>query len=760
MARNIDSSAGCGNAQPRKLISTPAVAGSIVPVLGTRRSLRQIPQRQKTKASARTPRETTNPHLLKVFAGLPAHRRELIRKRAFGFAKRSRLSKGAVDIRELEAAGLSNEQPDVLRKLAVEVSQGNTKLLRQAWLIDYVEAPPTIQEFIRDNRFLGQYFRRDEGFVGLYPRWEELLYQDFDLDSEIHNLVLTGALGIGKTTVLVVIILYRLCLVTMLKDPQKLFGMGSGSRLVFALLSVTKAVIKETAFHEALSQLRTSPYFRESCGLNVDVAYADCRVEMKCHLPDGRPCNVFLIGGSRSQDLLGQNVLGVALDEGNFRLEKDPDKSAYDLYAGITSRMANRFRKSPEYQPTISIVASSAGNEWSFTERVIKEIIDSKNPRAHRVYRCSIYEMKHHVLDLDGIYFRVAYGAANCDPVVLEGYCNEDGTPIGVGPCEPVPSGTKIEIIPRLYEEDYRRNCRAALQDFSGISAGGTRLAFPEMRHFADCISLAEADGLREPTRPGVTKIPVTMEDDQNIEDYLVRERVFIRQSGSVQPLRHSSSKRYVHIDLATRSTAGIAVCHLVGRSQPESGSPQYQLVVEYDFILALVPGREPPIYLQKIVHFIFWLRDECGFRFGQITADQYQSEMLLQALAAQGLKTDHLSVDRDKSVYEAWRNGIEGHHIRLCRNDLLLREVAFLQELEKKFDHGVGGSKDLADAAAGAYFNAITSGEKTTLAAQNVPAVFGIEPIRPGSDAALTDFGILEDYVRRSPRPIRIFQA
>lgn len=250
------------------------------------------------------------------------------------------------------------------------------------------------------------------------------------------------------------------------------------------------------------------------------------------------------------------------------------------------------------------------------------------------------------------------------------------------------------------------------------------------------------------------------MEDDLNIWDCFVRERVMVRKSGSVQPLRHASSKRYVHIDLATRSTAGIAVCHLVGRSQPESRSEQYQLIVEYDFILALVPGREPPIYLQKIAEFIFWLRDECGFRFGQITADQFQSEMLLQALAAQGLTTDHLSVDRNKSVYEAWRSGIEGHQIRLYRHDLLLKEAEFLQELEKKLDHGVGGSKDLTDAAAGAYFNAITSGEKATLSAQNVPVVLGIQRTGPGYDANLDDFGILADYLRRSQRPPRVFRA
>jgi hypothetical protein len=102
--------------------------------------------------------------------------------------------------------------------------------------------------------------------------------------------------------------------------------------------------------------MRLSPYFLETCGMNQNAEYAECRVEMKRRLPDGRPCNLFLTAGSRRQDLLGRNVLGVALDEGNFRLEKDPDRSAYDLYREITSRMSSRFQHSSEYQPTISII--------------------------------------------------------------------------------------------------------------------------------------------------------------------------------------------------------------------------------------------------------------------------------------------------------------------------------------------------------------------------------------------------------------------
>jgi hypothetical protein len=132
-------------------------------------------------------------------------------------------------------------------------------------------------------------------------------------------------------------------------------------------------------------------------------------------------------------------------------------------------------------------------------------------------------------------------------------------------------------------------------QDFSGISTRGTRRAFPEMRHFQKCIELGQVDGLREPTRPGVTKIPVTMEDDLQIWDSLIRERFFTRQSGHTQPLRHPNSKRYAHIDLATRSTAGVAICHLVAPRQPQGPAAKSQLVVDYDFLLALGPGLRSP---------------------------------------------------------------------------------------------------------------------------------------------------------------------
>ena len=186
-----------------------------------------------------------------------------------------------------------------------------------------------------------------------------------------------------------------------------------------------------------------------------------------------------------------------------------------------------------------------------------------------------------------------------------------------------------------------------------------------------------------------------------------------------------------------------MAVCHLAGTQLVDGlvkdGQPfqEYRLIVEYDFILTICAGNTKPINIGKIQKFFFWLRDMCGYRFGIVTADMFQSEAPLQELEARGYKVDKLSVDRDKSVYTSWRTGFEEHRIRLPRNEQMVREAAELLEMDKKFDHPPDGSKDTTDAAAGAYYNAINSDEKLTLASYNAPAVYSGQDIqdsqRPG---------------------------
>jgi hypothetical protein len=330
---------------PEKPSSLNPAPAPLIPVVGQKGSLTQIPLRVSADtATGRIGRSgDPNGRLVQTFRELSSQCRELMRRRLYG------LYKGAPQTQlESEAQGLPEEAfgadaRQLFLCLATEILAGNLQLLTQLWLSDYLEVPPTMDQFLFGDRFLGLSLRPAEDNTGIWPGWSQLLCRHYDLDSEVHNAVLTGALGTGKTLMLVVLLLYRLCTTTMLRNPQQFFGVNRTSLLGFVLLSISRATVRDTAFSEALNLLAHSSYFVEVCRFDPTRQYADCRVEMKRLLPSGRTCGIVLTAGSKSQHMLGRNLLGVGLDEGNFRLEAEPDLSAHQLYhAARTVRKLKR----------------------------------------------------------------------------------------------------------------------------------------------------------------------------------------------------------------------------------------------------------------------------------------------------------------------------------------------------------------------------------------------------------------------------------
>ena len=95
----------------------------------------------------------------------------------------------------------------------------------------------------------------------------------------------------------------------------------------------------------------------------------------------------------------------------------------------MRTRIANRYQKIATYQPALSIIASSAADESSFTEKVVGEIEESNRLRevANRqlpahvepdppnqiVFRNAVYKIKRHALTgigPDHHWFKVTYG--------------------------------------------------------------------------------------------------------------------------------------------------------------------------------------------------------------------------------------------------------------------------------------------------------------------------------------------------------------
>ena len=563
---------------------------------------------------------------------------------------------------------------------------------------------------------------------------EDDTYYGFELDGN-HRYLFRDFTVTHNSWNSALIILYRIVLSRLLRNPFGFLGLSKGSPVVFALLSVTRTAVQETIFGDVLNFMAHSAFFTEECKFNIEKKYASLRI------PLGN--NMMLVAGSQGQHVLGRNTLAVAMDEGNWRREANPDEKAYKLYDEIRHRITNRFQKVAGFMPGICLLASSARDESSFTEQVITDINQVNDERTQRVYRLAAFKVKRHQLTLKPRWFRVAFGLKTSAPRILKGWYSEDSVLLPGDAPDEVPPGARTTLVPEDYLPDFKRNVTTSLQSICGESTGGAFKLFSDFSTVEMAVSFGEQAGLVNPCT--VTQVPLSNDDSKEMWDFLDHKIFVQRQLGRFLPKRDPGQPRFAHYDLATVNQAGLSICHVAGRKlvdglyDASSGRvfSQYRPIIEYDFILAIVPGEQKEISLIKIQNFLFWLRDRCGYPIGLVTADSYQSTMPLELLEVQGFKVDMLSMDKTKDPYYSWRAGFSEHLVRLFRHPILMAETENLQDLPKKIDHPTPGTKDVADSACGAYYNAMR---------------FGLGSI--GTDGAVPDLWS-ERNVNDTPPPI-----
>lgn len=613
--------------------------------------------------------------------------------------------------------------------------------MEDLWKIDYSREPPSMEQFIADDYWLGGWCKQpDDGSDGgLYPGWREVLLRDFDRDSRIHNMVITGSFAIGKTTISALLQLYRIAIAKCMRNPQSFLGLGKGTAVLFTLLSVTRSAVADTAWTDAMNLMAQSPFFMEECRYNPAKKYANLRISLGQQL--------FLTAGSKGQHIIGRNVMGVALDEGNWRLEANPDTKAYELYDQVRQRISSRFKRIKGYLPALCILASSARDESSFTETIINQINTTNEPETEKVYRFAGFKIKRHQFRLKNRWFRVEYGIKNQDPKVLSGWFTEAGQPAPNQTVAPeIPTeGASVELVPEDYVDDFKRNVKTSLQSVCGIATGGSHRLFATLENIDKAIQRGVSAGLTDPC-----KLPLVSLSDENkldLWEFLDHKKFLTRRAGQIVPLRDPDALRYVHLDLATTSVAGLAICHAVGTKlieglyNKETGNTfsQYRRTVAYDFMLAITAGQNKPISIKKIQDFLFWLQDYCGFRYGKITCDSYGAGLPIQPFAARGIPSELLSLDRTKVPYYSWRSGFEEGRILMFSHPLLLHEAEYLVDHPLgKIDHPEktpygAGTKDLTDAAAGAYFDCI--GDEAKSAGNVSPGDVMLHPSQPTAE-------------------------
>lgn len=165
---------------------------------------------------------------------------------------------------------------------------------------------------------------------------------------------------------------------------------------------------------------------------------------------------------------------------------------------------------------------------------------------------------------------------------------------------------------------------------------------------------------------------------------------------------------RFIHIDLGLkRDRAALAMCHSAGFKEITTGMGVERLpVINVDFVHSWEASNGAEINFASVRQMIV---DLCRkFDVGLVTFDRWQSVEMVQSLRAQGINADFHSVK--KTAYDTLMTAIYDTRLRGYWNEILVEEELLKLRLfgNNKIDHPASGSKDLADAVAGAVFNCI----------------------------------------------------
>lgn len=202
------------------------------------------------------------------------------------------------DILNMSKDQFNKLSPDE-RKFIVEILKefekyGKSPTLDQIWYTDYDEIPVSVTEFITNPYYLGKSTRNGES---IYPYWRHKYTEIFDESKSYQEVVLTGAIGVGKTRTAVVCLAYLLYKLMCLKNPQEFFKFNEGDKITIFFLNINLKLAEGVGYKTLHEYLLRSPWFMER-GTQTG----------RTNLLYNPPNNIGITFGSKSDHALGQQV--------------------------------------------------------------------------------------------------------------------------------------------------------------------------------------------------------------------------------------------------------------------------------------------------------------------------------------------------------------------------------------------------------------------------------------------------------------------
>lgn len=530
----------------------------------------------------------------------------------------------------------------------------------------YDEIPVSIDEFIENPRYLGKVLN---GGKSIYSKWRYHLRKIFEDPYKYSEIIFTGSIGIGKTSVANIIGAYLLYNLLCLKDPKSFFGISaSQSSIVFLYFNTTMTKAYKTALGSLYQMLLKSPWFMEHGHESGD--------RYKTFIPNK---NISFEIGSEEQHATSLDIFFFMFDEANDFLHQNADINQTDamkILNAANQRIRSRF-KSADRNTFFgkSLILSSKQSELAFLEQYTKDRL-AKNPNG--IYIVDEPQWEVLPLNLSGKRFNVAYGNKNAKSRILNDDENIDIVK---------KQGFKILEVPIEYKKDFDDNINRALTEMGGVSVSYIDKYFSR--------EYVEAATEIKRSNPFSTDIIISgLRDKDEYKDYFNPKMI---------PNSWVHENVYMHIDTSkSGDKTGISA---VSESKDNPNE------IHHLFSIDIQAPKDDQICFKKHEDFIFYLYDELHWNIKNVSSDGYNSDQLKQNIILHGIGADYITADGAKNkVYPTLQRVLYDKHMKILNIALLKKELIELDINNDKqsFDHPLTGSKDMSDSLGCAVQNLI----------------------------------------------------
>lgn len=151
-----------------------------------------------------------------------------------------------------------------------------------------------IEEWINDTYYVGP----DALFI--YPYWKHHIINIFNSPVRINEVILTGGLGTGKTTIANIILLRKIYELSCYNNIPALFNLMTSSKIMLAYFNLNLGQALLTGYGQLKEMIDNCPYFQEHFSRNI-------KKDSEITWPQA---NMMVRFASGTQHTIGTNLIG------------------------------------------------------------------------------------------------------------------------------------------------------------------------------------------------------------------------------------------------------------------------------------------------------------------------------------------------------------------------------------------------------------------------------------------------------------------